>query len=420
MLTNRWIPQAIKPTLKQAQFLLLNIFEALYGGAAGGGKSTALLMAALQYVDIPGYSAILFRRSYTDLCKPNALMHKAHEWLDETPAHWDGVNHIWTFPSSAKLAFGYLENDRDVYHHQSAEYQFLGFDELTQFTEFQYRYMLSRVRRLQTAYVPLRVRAATNPSGEGKAWVKQRFITEGERYNRVFIPANLNDNPHLDRERYREALEMLDEVSRRQLLYGDWDATAEGSLFKHHWLKFVEAKDVPCDAVAVRFWDLAATPKNPDNKPDYTAGVLLATKNGCWYVVDVKHFRGTPSEVENTIKATAEQDGLKTLVAVEQEGGSSGKIVVDHYARNVLFGYNFHAVRSTGDKVTRAQPVSAAAENGTFHIARAAWTSDYVDELTSFPYGGHDDQVDATSGAFAILAQQRRTKGLISFGTLDR
>jgi hypothetical protein len=120
---------AHRPAVPQATFLLLNCYEAMYGGAAAGGKSDALLMAALQYVDVPGYSAILFRRSYPDLALPEAIMSRSKEWLKQTDAHWNEQSKRWTFPSGATLSFGYLDIEDDKYRYASAEFQFIGFDE---------------------------------------------------------------------------------------------------------------------------------------------------------------------------------------------------------------------------------------------------------------------------------------------------
>ena len=105
-------------------------------------------MAALQYVEVPEYAAILFRQSYADLSLPGALMDRAHGWLFQTDARWGDLKKTWIFPSGATLSFGYLENENDKYRYQSAEFQFVGFDELTQFTESQYTYLHSRLRRL--------------------------------------------------------------------------------------------------------------------------------------------------------------------------------------------------------------------------------------------------------------------------------
>jgi len=123
------------PTPKQAEFLALDCLEALYGGAAGGGKTDALLMAALQHVHVPGYAALLLRRTYADLALPGAIMDRAKSWLRPKGIHWDEKNKRFTFPSGATLTFGYLDTEQDRYRYQGAELQFIGFDELTQFPE---------------------------------------------------------------------------------------------------------------------------------------------------------------------------------------------------------------------------------------------------------------------------------------------
>jgi hypothetical protein len=246
---SRWLPH--KPTLRQKLFLDLDCEEAFYGGAAGGGKSDALMMAALQHVDVPGYSALLLRRTYADLILPEALMDRARLWLQKTEAKWIEKEKTWLFPSGARLTFGYLESENDKYRYQGSAYQFIGFDELTQFTDTQYLYLFSRLRRLSGVDVPLRMRSASNPGGIGAEWVKSRFIPddflppdaelpqvftkrdvgpEGEEVSRAFVPARVDDNPYLDQESYKRSLDKLDKVTREQLLYGDWTITATGTL----------------------------------------------------------------------------------------------------------------------------------------------------------------------------------------------
>jgi predicted phage terminase large subunit-like protein len=407
VLLNKYIPH--KPTSKQALFLLLDNKEALYGGAAGGGKSDALLMAALQYVNVPRYSAIIFRRSYADLCKAGALIDRSHEWLEGSDAVWEGQNHTWIFPSSAKLSFGYLENDRDVYHHQSAEYQFEGFDELTQFGEFQYRYMSSRLRRLINSYVPLRQWSASNPGNTGHDWVKQRFMYEGVEFGRVFIPSKLTENPYLDQVTYIDSLNQLDPITKRQYLDGDWTARHGGAAFKREKFEIVTQSPAQLEC-EVRYWDKAATKPKADKStdPDYTAGCKMGVKDNIFYITDMKRFREPPQIVENIIKQTSQTDGLKVKVYMEQEPGSAGVESVDHYHK-LLAGYNFHAVKTTGSKAERAGPFASSAgagadsAYGNVKLVLASWNSAFLDEAEAFPIGSHDDQVDAASGAFAKL-----------------
>jgi predicted phage terminase large subunit-like protein len=397
----KYIPHI--PTAKQTAFLLLDCKEAFYGGAAGGGKSDALLMAALQYVDIPGYSAILFRKTYADLTLPGALMDRAKEWLAPFPeVRWNEKDKTYHFPSGATLTFGYLEHDNDKYRYQSAEFQFIGFDELTQLQEGAYRYMFSRLRRLRGATVPLRVRSASNPGNDGHEWVKKRFVIEGPSKGRIFIPAKLEDNPYLDMEAYEESLAELDIITRMQLREGNWDVKHDGSIFQRQWFEIVDQAP-PCRKV--RFWDLAATEVKKGRDPDWTAGLLLGERKGIYYICHVVRVRKTPKDVEELVKQCAKIDGYGVNIYMEQEPGSSGVNTIDHYARNVLKGYAFWGVKSTGSKALRAAPVSSAAEQGRIKIVRGPWITDFLDELEAFPNGKHDDQVDVLSGAF----QQLRT-----------
>ena len=165
--TNPYIPHT--PTYKQAAFLALPHQEALYGGAAGGGKSDALLMAALLFMHEYPVSAIIFRRTYTDLILPEALMDRAADWLSGTDARWVGSANRWDFPNGGTLSFGYLMKRDDKYRYQSSAFQVICFDELTQFTLDQYLYLKSRLRRLAGFPVPLWMRSATNPGGRGHA-----------------------------------------------------------------------------------------------------------------------------------------------------------------------------------------------------------------------------------------------------------
>ncbi len=399
---NPYIPHT--PTGKQLSFLLLDCEEAFYGGAAGGGKSDALLMAALQYVDTPGYAALLLRRTFKALTLPEALLDRARMWLAGTDAHWQGDATAWVFPSGARVCFGYLEADKDVEQYQSAAFQFIGFDELTQFTEYQYRYMHSRTRRLAGANVPIRVRGASNPGSIGHDWVKQRFITEGKEKGRPFIPATLDDNPFLDRESYVKSLDNLDPLTRQQLLKGDWSARTSGSKFKREWFKIVDL--APVNAQWVRYWDMAATEKNSHNDPDWTAGAKIGkTPQGNYYIADMRHMRASPQSVEAIIKQTAQLDSQSCRIYMEQEPGASGKTLIDYYIRQVLMGYAFHPDKVTGDKATRADPVSSQAEAGNIFLVKGSWIGDFLDEVEAFPNGAHDDQVDAVSGAFNQLTK---------------
>ena len=402
-----YCPEA--PSLTQKVFLRTYALEALFGGSAGGGKSSALLMAALQYVDIPNYSAIIFRRTYADLALPGAIMDRFTSWIaNYDDVRWNSNNYTAIFPSGARISFGYLNNQQDYLRYKGAEFQFIGMDEVTEIRESDYRYLFSRLRRPAKgalAQVPLRMRAASNPAPN---WVRQRFIVEGIDQGRIFVPSRLTDNPGIDADSYRQALSALDPVERRRLEEGDWWSTTLGSLFERENFIIIDSHEVPqiaSSARAVRFWDLAATePSQSNPNPDWTVGTLAMLDQGITYILDVRKARVKGEKVEQLIAQTAYEDGPAVAIRMEQEPGSSGKALVDQYARYVVPGYDFIGIRSTGDKVTRARPFAAAVANGNVRLVRGPWLTEWLDEFASFPEAcDHDDQVDSAVGAFTHL-----------------
>jgi len=399
------------PSTTQKVFLRTNAIEALFGGAAGGGKSSALLMSALQYVDIPNYSAILFRRTFADLSLPGALMDRFKSWINlYDGVHWNNNSFVGTFPSGARISFGYLNNQNDYLRYKGSEFQFIGMDEVTEIREADYRYMFSRLRRPASgplSQVPLRMRCASNPAPN---WVRQRFIVEGMEDGRIFVPSKLADNPGIDAVSYRQALSALDPIERRRLEEGDWWSTTLGTLFERESVEIIDMADVPKNdpnARIVRFWDLAATePSHSNPDPDWTVGTLMMFSDGIVYILDIKRGRLRGEKVEQLIAQTAYEDGPSVPIRMEQEPGSSGKALLDQYARYVLPGYDFMGARATGDKVTRARPFAAAVANGNVRIIRGPWLTAWMDELSSFPEAcDHDDQVDSAVGAFTHLAE---------------
>jgi predicted phage terminase large subunit-like protein len=322
--------------------------------------------------------------------------------------HWNANSYVATFPSGARISFGYLNNTNDYLRYKGSEFNFIGMDEVTEIRESDYRYMFSRLRRPASgplSQVPLRMRSASNPAPN---WVRQRFIVEGLEKGRIFVPSKLTDNPGIDADSYRQALQALDPIERRRLEEGDWWSTTLGTMFDRESVVIIDTEDVPIvssAARAVRFWDLAATEPSPSNpNPDWTVGTLMLFDAGIAYILDVRKARVKNEKVEQFIAQTAYEDGHGVTIRMEQEPGSSGKALIDQYARYVVPGYDFQGIRSTGDKVTRARPFAAAAANGNVRIVRGPWLTEWLDELSSFPEAcDHDDQVDSAVGAFTYL-----------------
>jgi len=223
----------------QTDFLAAPETDVLYGGAAGGGKSYAMLVDPLRFAHRTAHRALILRRSMPEL---RELIDKSRELYPKAfpGCRFREVEKIWTFPSGAKLEFGFLERDADVYRYQGQAYSWIGFDEITHLsTEFSWNYLASRLRTTDPEITPY-MRCTANPGGAGATWVKKRYVNPSpsnesfigsDGLTRRFIPARLEDNPYLSKDgRYEQMLKALPAVQRKQLLEGNWDIT-EGAAF---------------------------------------------------------------------------------------------------------------------------------------------------------------------------------------------
>lgn len=194
-------------------------------------------------------------------------------------------------------------------------------------------------------------------------------------------------------------------------------APREGGMFKRHWFEMVGA--APSGTRWVRHWDLASTKKLQGNNPDFTAGVKLGrAPDGTFYVGDVKRCREEGPEVRRLIRQTAVLDGTEVEISIPQDPGQSGKVQSRDMIK-MLAGYSVHAEGETGSKTIRAEPVAAQAEVQNVKLVQnghdSSWIEPFLEEVTMFPASGHDDQVDALSGAFARLTLHRKSETTTAF-----
>lgn len=394
-------------TMKQQLLLCLSsVLDVLFGGAVGGGKTWSILAAGLQYVDIPGYSALIIRRTRPEMIQPGGILHLAHEMLAGTDAAWSGQDNCFRFPSGATLTFGHMEDAQTHLRYKGGEYQYIGYDEATDILPEQLAFVVSRLRRRESIPVPERVRYASNPGGVAHAHLKNLFIDSPIPGKRVYLPSRLSDNPYLEQETYLKRLSQFDPITRERLINGDWSVRKSGMLFKREWFPIVD--HLPPEIIArVRGWDLAASTSEDAKR---TAGILVARTEQDFFVEDCKAGRWSPGERDEVIREIAARDGHGVVVAVEQEPGSGGLAQNDALVR-LLFG---HTVRSrspsrSGDKFVRAAPFASAAENKHVFLVRGAWNEDYLDELEAAdPSRATDrqylDRMDGSSLAFAEIA----------------
>jgi len=239
----------------QMDFLAAGETDVLYGGAAGGGKSYAMLVDPLRFAHRAAHRALILRRSMPEL---RELIDKSRELYPKAfpGCKYREVEKLWNFPSGAKVEFGFLERDADVYRYQGQAYSWIGFDEITHLpTEFSWNYLASRLRTTDPEITPY-MRCTANPGGSGAHWVKKRYISPSppnesflgnDGITRKFIPARLNDNPYLATDgRYEQMLKSLPPTQRKQLLEGNWEI-AEGAAFTEfdRTLHVIEPFEIP-------------------------------------------------------------------------------------------------------------------------------------------------------------------------------
>lgn len=366
-----------------------------------------MLMAALQYVDVPGYSALLLRRTFADLSLPGALMDRAAQWLQPTAAKWNDREKTWTFPSGATLTFGYLEIDKQKYRYQGSEIQFCGWDELTQFQEPTYTYLFSRLRRLKDSIVPIRMRAASNPGGEGHEWVYERFVVKHGNPDRIFIPAKLGDNPYIDKVEYERSLMELDDTTRQQLLDGAWITDPAGKPFSREWWDkgrnryYVD--DHRQNLQVVARWISFDTALKDEEDSAYSAcsvGELLPDYRlrirRVWR--DKLQFPDLPDKIQEMASEYNWDGKLQAVVVEDKASGISAIQTLQRTApmwlQNILVPF-----QPAGDKVKRSKQAAVWCKRDcVLHphpCEETDWLHPFESELYGFPLTMFKDQVDS-------------------------
>jgi len=425
----------------------------VYGGAAGSGKTSALLMEPAKYLSNPQFNCVTFRRTSPQITNPGGLWddsEKLYSGYKGTPVK--GILE-WRFPSGAKIVFRHLEHEASRTEWSGAQINLLQFDELFTFTASQFWFLTSRNR--SNSGVRPYIRATTNPdpdswladflawwidqetgfpildragviqwlvrNGEELVWfaadeylTAKRYIVDLTKDERAepksvtFIPGRIDDNAKLlaTNPDYLSNLHALPYVEKMQLLYGNWKVRpAAGNVFNREHFEVIDALPHVVSHT-VRAWDKAGT----EGGGKFSAGVRMAVlENGVFVVEDVVRGQWGALNREEVIKTTASQDGGDVEIWQEQEPGSGGKESAEATVRN-LAGYNVYSERPTGSKGTRANPLAAQCQARNVKLLRGEWNKKFIDELHNFdPIKADDgsivcDQVDAAALAFVKLA----------------
>jgi predicted phage terminase large subunit-like protein len=446
--------QVIRPQPgPQEAFLATSADIAIYGGAAGAGKSWAVLLEPLRHVTkVKDFAAVFFRRNTTQIKNPGGLWDASMKLYPQAGGRPIANVAEWKWKTGGKIKMAHMEHESTKLDWQGSEIPLIVFDELTHFTQSMFFYMLSRNR--STCGVRPYVRATCNPDADSwvaqfiawwidqdtgfpipeRAGVIRWFVRLNdtmlwgdsreelvEKYGNpelppdhadqvhpksvTFIPGKLTDNPALMKTDpgYLANLKAMPLVEQARLLGGNWKIRPSAGLYyKREWVDLVDA--LPVNIEVVRYWDLAATEKTDNNDPDWTVGIKLARDRdtGLYYIMHAARMRETPLKVEQALVTTAGNDGLSVRIGLPQDPGQAGKSQAQTFIRKLSL-YSVRARPERGDKIVRFGPFSAQCQARNVKMLRGPWNEAVNDALEAFPEATHDDDADACSGAYAML-----------------
>lgn len=423
----------------QSAFLESDADVVIYGGAAGGGKTYALLLDPVRFLRTPGYGAVIFRRRYPDITAEGGLWDESWNLYPHAGGKAvESPSPQWTFPSGATVSFRHIQHAKDRLSYKGAQIAAILFDQLEEFEASQFWYLTSRNR--STCGVRPYIRATVNPPEQEDHWLYEligawvlpddpaypmapgelRYFTrdgndlvwvdadwrdpDGQPATSItFIPATIYDNPALLSKDpgYLAKLRALPYVDRERLLNANWLVRASGTRFKAEWFRVQAEAPAGLTAVA-RSWDEAATAGGGD----WTAGVKVCLAGGVWYVLDVVRGRLSSAGVDAAMDQAAALDGHACEVILQQEPGSAGKARIAGHKRR-LTGYAVRSAPPTGAKPTRIRIVESAAEAGNVVLIAGAWNRALIAEATAYDPAASsptDDQLDALSFAMLMMS----------------
>lgn len=447
----------------QTAFCMSQADIVIFGGQAGGGKSWILLVDPLRYTSHARFGAVIFRRTYPEIMNEGGLWDEALGIYPSLGAKSTENPPTCTFPNGSTISFAHMQHEKDKYSWQGSQIPYIGIDEVTHFSESQFWYIVSRNRNAHG--IPSLLRATCNPDPDSFVrqlidwWIDEDGYAIPERsgvlryFLRIdnilqwssnkrelenqythdafdeygnsqiksftFIHSKLSDNKILMQNDpgYRANLRNLPYVERMRLEQGNWNVRpAPGLYFKSHYFEIVD--EVPHLTKIARGWDLAASEvdQKSGNEPAATVGVKIGTDGkGTHYIIDMKYERYSPNKVEQMIKNTATQDGRNCIIRLPQDPGQAGKSQIAYYSK-ILDGYNMKARTMSGDKVTRAGPLSSAAEHGRIKIVKGAWNDKFIMHAEAFPTsatGKSPDVIDAAVEAFYEITDAGGTQSKV-------